>query len=201
MLCSQLQLKMESLLVQRLLGPQADVACITRVDKATSWWLSERGFLPTFLLIFPRGRNHRPVVTVDHNSDLFQNIEGKNSYSLIEMWKQPVELLNTGDLAAGNLQMLHDVSFAVTSSLSSVKGTFHPGLYQPWEISDTVYCFSLLPRRKKKLLHGEVAELLAPKSCYMAMLQNFWPKEISVNQFSFIHSILGGCYVPGVSIM
>ena len=52
MLCSQLQLKMESLLVQRLLGPQADVACLTSVDKATSWGLSERGFLPTFFTHF-----------------------------------------------------------------------------------------------------------------------------------------------------
>ena len=42
--------------------------------------------LTTFLLTFPRGRNHRPVVTANHNSNLFQNTEGKDhSYSLIEM--------------------------------------------------------------------------------------------------------------------
>ena len=132
------------------------------MDKAISRWLSERGgFLPTFLLIFPRGRNYRPVVTVDHNSDLFQNTEGKN-YSLIEMWKQASITSEHRGPCSRKPADVAWCSFAVTSSLSSVKGTFDSGHYQPWEISDTVYCFSLLPRRKKKVLHGDVAEFLVP---------------------------------------
>ena len=43
----------------------------------------------------------------------------------------------------------------------------------PWEITDTVYCFYLLPRRKKKLLHGDVTESLAPTINHLTFMHSF----------------------------
>lgn len=69
------------------------------------------------------------------------------------------------------------------------EGHVTPGCH-PWEITDTVYCFYLLPQRKKKLLHGDVTESLAPTVSYK-------PANIHAFIHSLIQFILGTSYVPG----
>lgn len=73
--------------------------------------------------------------------------------------------------------MLHDVSFAATSSLSPGKGTCDPGQYLPWEITQSIVSICFPGERK---------------SCYLVMLQNPWPQGASINHLfihAFIHSI------------